>query len=84
MARVNRRVARRSIAARRTSIRERPGIRSRMDGLAALLDGPRARGAFLLRCVMEAPWSVRLQDESPLTVTAVVAGEMWAVPDLGE
>lgn len=33
---------------------------------------------------MEAPWSVRLQDESPLTVTAVVAGEMWAVPDLGE
>lgn len=32
---------------------------------------------------MEAPWSVRLQDESPLTVTAVVAGEMWAVPDRG-
>lgn len=55
-----------------------------MDGLAALLDGPRARGAFLLRCLMEAPWSVRLQDESPLTVTAVVAGEMWAVPVLGE
>lgn len=54
-----------------------------MDGLAALLDGPRARGAFLLRCLMEPPWSVRLQDESPLTVTAVVAGEMWAVPDAG-
>ena len=55
-----------------------------MDGLAALLDGPRARGAFVLRCLMEAPWSVRLQDESPLTVTAVVAGEMCAVPDLGD
>lgn len=54
-----------------------------MDGLAALLDGPRARGAFLLRCLMEPPWSVRLEDESPLTVTAVVGGEAWAVPDEG-
>jgi AraC-like DNA-binding protein len=52
-----------------------------MDGLAALLDGPRARGAFLLRCLMEPPWSVRLEDESPLTVTAVVDGEVWAMPD---
>ena len=52
-----------------------------MDGLAGLLDGPRARGAFLLRCLMEPPWSVRLQDESPLTVTAVVAGDVWAMPD---
>jgi AraC-like DNA-binding protein len=55
-----------------------------MDGLAALLDGPRAQGAFLLRCLMEAPWSVRLQDESPLTVTAVVRGRAWAVPDTGD
>lgn len=54
-----------------------------MDGLAALLDGPRARGAFLLRCLMDPPWSVRLQDESPLTLTAVVRGETWAVPDDG-
>ncbi|MDF1605152.1 AraC family transcriptional regulator [Nocardioides sp. YIM 152315] len=54
-----------------------------MDGLAALLDGPRARGAFLLRCLMEPPWSVRLEDESPLAVTAVVDGEVWAVPDAG-
>jgi AraC-like DNA-binding protein len=52
-----------------------------MDGLAALLDGPRARGAFLLRCLMEAPWAVRLEDESPLTVTAVVAGEVCVLPD---
>ncbi|MBZ5738284.1 AraC family transcriptional regulator [Nocardioides mangrovi] len=54
-----------------------------MDGLAALLDGPRARGAFLLRCLMEPPWAVRLEDESPLTVTAVVSGELWALPDDG-
>src|SRR4051794_32506074 len=52
-----------------------------MDGLAALLDGPRARGAFLLRCLMDAPWSVRLEDESPLSLTAVVRGGLWALPD---
>lgn len=55
-----------------------------MDGLTGLLDGPRARGAFLLRCLMDPPWSVRLEDESPLTVTAVVRGHAWAVPDAGE
>ena len=55
-----------------------------MDGLAALLDGPRARGAFLLRCLMDPPWSVRLQDESPLTLTAVVRGHVWLLPDGGE
>lgn len=55
-----------------------------MDGLTGLLDGPRARGAFLLRCLMDAPWSVRLEDESPLTVTAVVRGHAWAVPDEGD
>lgn len=55
-----------------------------MDGLAGLLDGPRARGAFLLRCLMDPPWSVRLEDEAPLTVTAVVRGHAWAVPDDGE
>ena len=54
-----------------------------MDGLAALLDGPRARGAFLLRCLMDPPWSVRLEDEAPLSVTAVVRGGFWAVPDDG-
>ncbi|MCW2768223.1 MAG: AraC-type DNA-binding protein-like protein [Nocardioides sp.] len=54
-----------------------------MDGLAALLDGPRAQGAFLLRCLMDAPWSVRLEDESPLTVTAVVRGHAWAIPRAG-
>jgi AraC-like DNA-binding protein len=55
-----------------------------MDGLAALLDGPRARGAFLLRCLMDPPWSVRLEDESPLSLTAVVRGGLWALPDGAE
>jgi hypothetical protein len=55
-----------------------------VDGLTGLLDGPRARGAFLLRCLMDPPWSVRLEDEVPLSVTAVVRGQAWAVPDGGE
>jgi AraC-like DNA-binding protein len=48
-----------------------------VDAIAGLLDGPRARGAFLLRSSMDPPWSVRIQDEAPLTVLAVVRGEAW-------
>lgn len=53
----------------------------RVDGLGALLDGPRAHGAFLTRCLMTSPWSIRLEDEAPLSLTAVVRGRAWAVPD---
>ena len=55
-----------------------------MDAVAGLLDGPRARGAFLLRSSMDPPWSLRIQDEAPLTVAAVVRGEAWVVPDTGD
>lgn len=48
-----------------------------MDALAGLLDGPRARGAFLLRAVMAPPWSVLVQDRAPLAAVALVAGEAW-------
>jgi len=48
-----------------------------MDALAGLLDGPRARGAFLLRSVLDPPWSLRVADEAPLTLVAVVAGSAW-------
>ncbi|HEX6343138.1 AraC family transcriptional regulator [Umezawaea sp.] len=51
-----------------------------MDALAGLLDGPRARGAFLLRSVLDPPWSIRVQDEAPLTVVSVVRGHAWIVP----
>src|SRR4051794_37621623 len=54
-----------------------------MDDLAGLLDGPRARGAFLLRILLDAPWSVRLEDEAPLSVTTVVRGHLWVCPDDG-
>lgn len=55
-----------------------------MDPLAGLLDGPRARGAFLLKSVMAPPWSLRIEDEAPLTVVAQVRGDSWIVPDGGD
>ncbi|BCB91250.1 AraC family transcriptional regulator [Phytohabitans suffuscus] len=54
-----------------------------MDALAGLLDGPRARGAFLLRVVLDPPWSVRVQDRAALAVVAVVRGDAWLVTDGG-
>jgi AraC-like DNA-binding protein len=55
-----------------------------VDALANLLDGPRGRGAFLLRSIMQPPWSVRMQDEPPLGLLAVVRGTAWVVPDTGD
>ncbi|HZE34023.1 MAG TPA: cupin domain-containing protein [Actinoallomurus sp.] len=54
-----------------------------MDALASLLDGPRARGAFLLRSILTPPWSLRIQDRAPLTLVSVVRNEAWVVPDTG-
>jgi AraC-like DNA-binding protein len=55
-----------------------------VDALAGLLDGPRAHGAFLMRCVMDPPWSVRIQDRAPLCLTAVVRGHAWVSPEVGD
>jgi AraC-like DNA-binding protein len=55
-----------------------------MDALASLLDGARARGAFLLRSILTPPWSLRIQDRAPLTLVSVVRNEAWVVPDTGE
>ncbi len=55
-----------------------------MDALAGLLDGPRARGAFLMRSVLEPPFGLRIQDEAPLTLICVVRGHAWVLPDRGE
>ncbi|HEY5854711.1 MAG TPA: AraC family transcriptional regulator [Aldersonia sp.] len=54
-----------------------------MDALADLLSGPRAKGAFLVRSIMTAPWSMRIEDRAPLTVFAVVHGAAWVRPDDG-
>ncbi|MFJ5232270.1 AraC family transcriptional regulator [Kitasatospora sp. NPDC088391] len=52
-----------------------------MDALTALLAGPRARGAFLLRSVFDPPWSLRIEDRAPLTLLTTVRGDGWIVPD---
>jgi AraC-like DNA-binding protein len=55
-----------------------------MDHLAALLDGPRARNAFLLRSILDPPWSIRIQDRAPLTLVALVRGTAWVMPPAGD
>ncbi|MEW1860004.1 AraC family transcriptional regulator [Streptomyces sp. NPDC088194] len=52
-----------------------------MDALTDLLDGPRARGAFLLRSVLAPPWAIRIADRAPLTLLYPVDGDAWVVPD---
>ncbi|AXK33587.1 AraC family transcriptional regulator [Streptomyces armeniacus] len=54
-----------------------------MDSFTGLLDGPKARGAFLLRSVLNPPWSLRIEDRAPLALATVVRGEAWIVPDGG-
>lgn len=55
-----------------------------MDGLTGLLTGPRAHDAFLLRAMMSPPWSVRIQDEAPVSVVAIGDGSAWAMTDDAE
>jgi AraC-like DNA-binding protein len=55
-----------------------------MDALAGLLEGPRASGAFMLRVVLDPPWSIRVQDGSPLALIGMTSGDGWLVPDDGD
>jgi AraC-like DNA-binding protein len=52
-----------------------------VDALSGLLDGPRARGAFLLRSLLAPPYALRIEDEAPLTVLTLVRGTAWVLPD---
>jgi AraC-like DNA-binding protein len=54
-----------------------------VDAIAGLLDGPRARRAFLLRCTLDPPWAIRIQDEAPLSLVAMLRGSAWFAPDHG-
>lgn len=45
-----------------------------MDALAALLDGPRAQRAFLLKAVFDGRWSISVEDRAPLTVVVMARG----------
>ncbi len=57
---------------------------SEIDEFSGLLEGPRARGAFALRGLLASPWSLRVQADSPLTVIAIVKGEIHISHDNGE
>lgn len=50
-----------------------------MDAVSAILDGHRARGAFLLRCVMAAPWSIQIADRAQVGVLVMVRGHACVV-----
>ncbi|MFE9093425.1 AraC family transcriptional regulator [Streptomyces sp. NPDC007264] len=52
-----------------------------MDALAGLLEGPRARGAFMIRACFDPPWAVRVEDRAPLTVMLMVRGDAWVLPE---
>ncbi|MFF3613229.1 cupin domain-containing protein [Streptomyces sp. NPDC002580] len=64
--------------------RPRSDMLTRGDPLAGLLEGPRARGAFMIRACFDPPWCVRIEDRAPLTIMLVVRGDAWVVPDRGE
>jgi hypothetical protein len=61
-----------------------------VDAVVGLLDGVRARGAFVLRMMMDPPWSISIRDEAPLTLicqthgSAAIVGEssgtVWLRP----
>jgi AraC-like DNA-binding protein len=54
-----------------------------VDALVGLLDGVRARGAFVLRLSLDPPWSMRIQDEAPLTLICLTHGSAVIVPQTG-
>jgi AraC-like DNA-binding protein len=55
-----------------------------MDEMTAVLDGPRARGAFVLRVSLSAPWGIRVEDDSELTLFAVLSGSCVVTADDGQ
>ncbi|MFE7621811.1 AraC family transcriptional regulator [Streptomyces sp. NPDC057496] len=54
-----------------------------MDVLTGLLEGPKARGAFLLKSVFNPPWSLRVEDRAPISLVTMVHGDAWVIPDRG-
>ncbi|MEV0156269.1 AraC family transcriptional regulator [Micromonospora sp. NPDC050686] len=49
--------------------------------MSAILDGHRARGAFVLRCVMAPPWSVRIEDRAAVGLLVMVRGHAVLLRD---
>ncbi|WP_295694672.1 AraC family transcriptional regulator [Lapillicoccus sp.] len=53
-----------------------------MDVLTGLLDGTRAREAFVLRCRLSPPFAMRIEDEAPTRPTVVIhPGQRCTSPD---
>lgn len=57
---------------------------SGVDALGGLLDGVRARGAFVLRTSLDPPWAMRIQDDAPLSLICVTHGESVIVTESGD
>lgn len=55
-----------------------------MDAMSHVLSGLSAHGAFVLRCSLEPPWSMRIEDEAPISVLALVRGHAHVIPDGSE
>ncbi|WP_406452966.1 AraC family transcriptional regulator [Streptomyces sp. NBC_01622] len=55
-----------------------------MEALSGLLEGPRARGAFVIRACFDPPWALRIEDRAPLTVMLMVRGDACITPETGE
>jgi AraC-like DNA-binding protein len=55
-----------------------------MDAMSHLLSGLGAQGAFVLRCSLEPPWAMRIEDEAPISVVALVRGHAHVCPDGAE
>jgi AraC-like DNA-binding protein len=52
-----------------------------VDAVVGLLDGVRARGAFILRMTLDPPWSMSIQDDAPLTLICQTHGTSVIVGD---
>lgn len=48
-----------------------------------MLNGSRAEEAFLLRSLLDPPWSLRIEDHAPVTVLVVVRGTAVIISDTG-
>lgn len=57
---------------------------TKVDAVSSLLDGPRARRAFLLRVVMAPPFCIRVEDEAPLSLVAATHGRLVLVDEATE
>jgi AraC-like DNA-binding protein len=55
-----------------------------MDAISHLLTGPVAREAFVLRCSLRPPWSMRIADGAPLSVVALIRGHAYVTRDDAE